>query len=73
MQAQRSRPGQRRQPGEHLSAYNVAQVGHSTMSFQTPKFYQKHGYETFAVLDGFAGRHRRRYLCKMLPLVYPVR
>lgn len=37
-----------------------------TFSFQSPAFYQKHGYEVFGVLDGFAAKHRRYYLCKIL-------
>lgn len=37
-----------------------------TFSFQSPAFYQKHGYEVFGMLDGFAAKHRRYYLCKNL-------
>jgi GNAT superfamily N-acetyltransferase len=37
-----------------------------TMDFQAPDFYPRHGYETYAVLDGFAGEHKRFYFRKQL-------
>jgi ribosomal protein S18 acetylase RimI-like enzyme len=37
-----------------------------TMSFQAPEFYKKHGYEVYAVLDGYAGKHQRIYMRKIL-------
>lgn len=38
----------------------------TTMSFQAPEFYRKLGYTEYAVMDGFAGRHRRHYFWKPL-------
>lgn len=38
-----------------------------TFSFQAPKFYQKHGYEVFGVLDDFPTGHQRFFLKKALP------
>jgi GNAT superfamily N-acetyltransferase len=38
----------------------------NTMSFQAPDFYLELGYEEVAVLEGFAGPHRRHYLKKTL-------
>jgi GNAT superfamily N-acetyltransferase len=37
-----------------------------TMDFQAPTFYPRHGYEIYAVLDGFAGDHKRFYFRKQL-------
>jgi GNAT superfamily N-acetyltransferase len=37
-----------------------------TMSFQAPDFYRKIGYEEYAVLEGFAGEHRRHHFHKRL-------
>jgi GNAT superfamily N-acetyltransferase len=38
----------------------------TTMSFQAPEFYRKLGYTEFAVMEGFAGLHRRHYFWKLL-------
>lgn len=37
-----------------------------TFDFQALPFYQRHGYETFGVLEGFPPGHRQYYLRKQL-------
>ncbi len=36
-------------------------------NFQAPRFYQKLGYEVFAVLEDHPQHHRNYYLRKRLP------
>ena len=38
----------------------------SSYSFQAPGFYQKHGYEVFAILEDHPRHHRHYYLHKWL-------
>jgi ribosomal protein S18 acetylase RimI-like enzyme len=42
------------------------QVVLDSYNFQAPEFYQKHGYEVFAVLDDHPRHHRNYYLRKRL-------
>jgi GNAT superfamily N-acetyltransferase len=42
------------------------QVILDSYSFQAPGFYQKHGYEVFAVLEDHPRHHRNYYLRKRL-------
>ena len=42
------------------------QVIIDSYSFQAPGFYQKHGYEVFAVLEDHPRHHRNYYLRKRL-------
>ncbi len=37
-----------------------------TFSFQAPAFYSQNGYETFGVIDGYGGRHRKHFMRKQL-------
>lgn len=37
-----------------------------TFEFQAPGFYEKHGYQCWGVLDGYAGRFKRLYYRKQL-------
>jgi hypothetical protein len=38
----------------------------TSYSFQAPGFYQKHGYEVFAILEDHPRHHRMCYLHKRL-------
>src|SRR5262249_36096623 len=42
------------------------QVVLDSYSFQAPGFYQKHGYEVFAILEDHPRNHRNYYLRKRL-------
>ena len=42
------------------------QVVLDSYSFQAPGFYQKHGYEVFAILEDHPRQHRNYYLRKRL-------
>jgi GNAT superfamily N-acetyltransferase len=37
-----------------------------TYSFQAPDFYRKHGYQVFAVVEGYADRHQKYFMQKVL-------
>ncbi len=54
------------QAEQEARARGCHQIILTTMSFQAPDFYRKLGYEEHAVLDGFAGAHRRHYFRKSL-------
>jgi GNAT superfamily N-acetyltransferase len=42
------------------------QIVLDSYSFQAPEFYQKHGYEVFAILEDHPYQHRNYYLRKRL-------
>lgn len=51
---------------EEAIARGISRALVDTMDWQAPEFYQRHGYELFGELDGFAGGHKRYYFRKQL-------
>lgn len=47
-------------------ARGCQQIVLESFSFQAPDFYQKLGFETFAILDDHPRGHQHHYLCKRL-------
>ena len=51
---------------EFVKEKGVTKIKAWTLDFQSPGFYKKCGYETFAVIPNFAGEHSCHYLIKRL-------